>query len=261
MGGYGRRAAFTVGIACVALVLLAGVLVRTLERPASGTRKGILIRHGEKEGHKGDWGNGLSVAGKWRAQCLANRFRNLGVTNLFAFNNKHTTRPVDTLTPLATELKIPIDTDFKRGDMKEMAAYILALPKDSLSVVCWEHDRLHKIALDLGVAPAAIPDDLINFQGDSWDKMWSVYYDIDSTSGSISIVQEQQECTYGVHYHGTFFLCLLALGGFILLVLGCVLCKYVSAACCGHKNARTRLPGDDAAADEPLLDDAVVQSA
>jgi|EP00802_Teleaulax_amphioxeia_P019868 hypothetical protein len=255
MGVNTKRAAFTVGIACVAMVLLTGLFVRILERPPRGTRKVILIRHGEKEGHKGDWGNGLSAAGKWRAQCLAKRYKHLGVTNLFAFNNKHTTRPVDTLTPLANQLHIPIDTEFHRGAMKEMAAYILALPKRNLSVVCWEHDRLHTIAHDLGVPFEEIPQDLMQFKSFSWDKMWSIYFDIEAKSGSVSIVEEQQECTYGVHYHGEFFYWLLVLGGLILLVLGFVV-WYVSAACCGHQNEPIRLPRDDAAADAPLLDDA-----
>ena len=54
----------------------------------------ILIRHGEKNRNKDgeESGTGLSTAGKERAQCLVSRFADLGITNLFAFDNKPTTR-------------------------------------------------------------------------------------------------------------------------------------------------------------------------
>ena len=41
------------------VVLLGFELFTRARRPPAGTRRVILIRHGEKEGTKGNWGNGL----------------------------------------------------------------------------------------------------------------------------------------------------------------------------------------------------------
>ena len=182
-------------------VLLGFELFTRARRPPAGTRRVILIRHGEKEGTKGNWGNGLSYAGKMRAQCLAKLYGGLGVTNLFAFTNKPTTRPFDTLAPLSAELGIEIDTQFKRGQMKELADYILALPPKSLSVVCWEHDRIHTIAHALGVTWDDMPEDLMHFKSEFWDKQWSIYFDDTGAGGKpVNIMQEQEHCTYGGVY-------------------------------------------------------------
>jgi hypothetical protein len=230
----------------LALVVYAAGLV-----PVGGSGRAILLRHGEKDG-----GNGLSYAGKMRAQCLAGRYADAGVTNLFAFDDKPSTRPVDTMQPLAAKLGIRVDTQFKRDEIMEMGLHILSLPTHSLSIVCWEHDRLHTVAEELGVAKKDIPDDLMNFPVDSYDKQWSIYYDDPSSGKSVSIVEERQYCTYGVYYWGIdAYYWGIGAGIPIILLLGYIALTCLAAACCGAEDrASSQLQGEPA--DEPLLDEA-----
>jgi len=257
-----QRWALALAKALCAVIVYAAVLVLgfklgtgALRAPPSGVRRAILIRHGEKEGHKGAWGNGLSHAGKMRAECLAGRFADIGVTNLFAFVNKPTTRPVDTLRPLATELGIPIDTQFKRGQLSKLAEYILWLPPSNLSIVCWEHDRLHKIAEHLGVAKHDIPDDLKHFPSDSWDKLWSIYYDDTSSGKSANIREELEHCTYGSNYYEVYYWYWgIGVGIPVALILGVILLRCLAEVCCRGNDRETSQPQRDHA-EEPLLDD------
>lgn len=258
-----RQWALALAKAVVAVLVYATVLVLgfelgtgALRAPPPGVRRAILIRHGEKEGHKGDWGNGLSLAGKMRAKCLAGRYADIGVTNLFAFTNKPTTRPVDTLQPLATELGIEVDTQFKRGQLSKLAEYILSLPPSSLSIVCWEHDRIQKIAEHLGVAKQDIPDDLKNFPSDSWDKQWSIYYDDASNGNTASIREERQHCTYGSNYYEVYYWYWgIGAGIPLALILGNMLRRSLAAACCGETGRQSsQLLREHV--DEPLLNEA-----
>jgi hypothetical protein len=226
----------------LALVVYAAGLV-----PVGGLGRAILLRHGEKDG-----GNGLSYAGKMRAECLAGRYADAGVTNLFAFDDKPTTRPVDTMQPLAAKLGIRVDTQFKRDDLAELALHILSLPTRSLSIVCWEHDRLHTLAEELGVAKKDIPDDLMNFPVDSYDKQWSIYY---GSGKAASIVEERQHCTFGDNYYDDVYSWGIGVGILIILLLGYIALTCIAAACCGaEERASSQLQGQPA--DEPLLDEA-----
>ena len=65
-----------------------------LPSPANLSQTVILIRHGEKDG-----GDDLDARGYTRAYCLSSRFA--AATHLYAYTDKDTRRPVETLTPLA----------------------------------------------------------------------------------------------------------------------------------------------------------------
>ena len=250
-----------VSLAVFTAVLLLGFKIAEGAGHPPGARKVILIRHGEKEGHKGHWKNGLSHAGKARAQCLAARYGGLGVTNLFAFDNKPTTRPVDTLVPLARELGIEINTQFKRGQIAQMANFIFALPLSSLSIICWQHDVMGQIAQRLGVADADIPADLMHVPKDSWDKQWSIYYNDTAGAASnqvVGILEEQQHCTLGDPYFARIHLYwAVGLGVPLVLLLGYTVITCLAAYCSGRKErdgAGGLLQEDPD--DEPLLDEA-----
>ena len=121
----------------------------------------ILIRHGEKDG-----GDDLDARGYTRAYCLASRFA--GATRLYAYTDKDTRRPVETLTPLAGRLGLAVDTSVHRDDVDALAASIAALPSDAVVVVAWEHSVLSDIAAALGVRNA--PD----YPSDEFDWQWTV---------------------------------------------------------------------------------------
>eukprot|EP00467_Chlorarachnion_reptans_P026162 CAMPEP_0114512528 /NCGR_PEP_ID=MMETSP0109-20121206/15030_1 /TAXON_ID=29199 /ORGANISM="Chlorarachnion reptans, Strain CCCM449" /LENGTH=171 /DNA_ID=CAMNT_0001692231 /DNA_START=36 /DNA_END=551 /DNA_ORIENTATION=+ len=126
-------------------------------------QKAILIRHGEK-----DSGDDLSPRGYQRADCLVNHFADYGITHLFAFDDKHTRRPVETITPLSKALGLPIDTSIGRDDVKGLRKAIENLPSNAIVLVCWEHKVLTEVAEELGVADAP------KYGSDEFDLQWTV---------------------------------------------------------------------------------------
>jgi hypothetical protein len=134
-----------------------------------------LIRHAEKD-KKDD----LSPRGRQRATCLAQRYRNTGITHLFAYDDKPSRRPVETITPLANALGLDIDVRYKRDEVKELVAAIGALDADAVVLVCWEHTVLRSIAHHLGV------DSPPDYPSDEYDREWTV------TEGALK--QSSEDC-------------------------------------------------------------------
>jgi hypothetical protein len=136
----------------------------------SGISRLILIRHGEKTDDPQD--PGLSGLGLKRAHFLKTylpqRFGHLH--RLFAAENKpKSSRPVETLEPLAKSLSIEIEqwpTDDVAGIASKLAKHEGQGHKHV--VLCWRHDRMAKLAYALGVAkpPAWEPT--------SYDAVWII---------------------------------------------------------------------------------------
>ena len=121
----------------------------------------LLIRHGEKP----DTGNQLSDVGFQRAQALKNYFEtNPAVTRfgtpvaIFAMKQDGvdgSARPIQTVTPLATDLKITINENYLKNDFQALAKEILSNPayNGKMVLICWEHKVIPDIAQELGVSP------------------------------------------------------------------------------------------------------------
>ena len=104
----------------------------------------------------------LDARGYTRAYCLSSRFA--GATRLYAYTDKDTRRPVETLTPLAGASDSP-STPPHRDDVDALAASIAALPTDAVVVAAWEHSVLSDIAAALGVSdPPEYPPDEFDWQ-------------------------------------------------------------------------------------------------
>ena len=123
----------------------------------------VLIRHGEK-----DASDDLNKRGRERAKCLANHFKNASFTHLFAFIDKRTHRPVETITPLSEMTGVLIDTSFDRDDVQGLVKHISELPESSKVLICWEHSYLKKIAERLGVKKVH------KYKSDEYDLQWTV---------------------------------------------------------------------------------------
>lgn len=116
-----------------------------------------LIRHGEKPS---DGGQGLSAAGEERAQCLTTVFGPSSGFNIGYIlaetpqSNGDRTRPVDTVTPLAAELGLTVDTSCDRDDSKCVADAVNKFAKKNSAniLICWEHAALTDIEDSLGVS-------------------------------------------------------------------------------------------------------------
>lgn len=122
----------------------------------------VLIRHGEK-----DVGDDLNKRGRERAQCLANHFKSAKFTHLFAYIDKHSNRPVETITPLSEMTGVLIDTSFDRDDVQGLVKHIRELPASAKVLICWEHSYLAKIAEHLGAKK-------IKYKFDEFDLQWTV---------------------------------------------------------------------------------------
>ncbi|CZS97722.1 related to phosphoglycerate mutase family protein [Rhynchosporium agropyri] len=139
--------------------LIIPFLVATL-----GSAKTVyLIRHGEKPA---DGGNGLTIQGMQRAQCLRSVFGALSQYNIgyiIAQQPKASgkrTRPLMTVQPIANDLGLTVDTSCDRDDADCVAILVDNYSGTGNILLCWEHDNLSLIAEAMGdKSPPTYPDD------------------------------------------------------------------------------------------------------
>lgn len=157
------------------------ILAMTLSISAYARPKAvIIIRHAEEPNEDVNY---LSPIGHQRAQELFRIFREnpqlkeLGVpVALFAAGAKKQSssiRSIQTLTPLAKTLKLPLNDSFNRDDYKMLSQEILSNIdyNDKVIMVCWQHKKMPLIAELLGVKnPPSSPSD-------KFDRIWLVTYD------------------------------------------------------------------------------------
>jgi len=131
----------------------------------------MLIRHGEKIS---DDYTDLSPEGKARADCLVNTFGSNGIyttpQKIYAqrpTEQRKSTRPVDTVTPLAQSLGLEIDTTYTSGKFKDLAKYIATSPEEVI-LVSWANDRIPEIAKQLGIKKAP------EWKGKVFDDVWVI---------------------------------------------------------------------------------------
>jgi hypothetical protein len=110
----------------------------------------LLVRHAEKP----DKGRGLSPMGQARADGYASYFPNLPVAgqryaHLFAAADSiNSQRPSLTLTPLAHELKMHVETPYTDDQYVEFATTLLGTGDytNQNIVVCWHHGEILDLA-------------------------------------------------------------------------------------------------------------------
>lgn len=144
--------------------------------PPPGARSGpdatiMIIRHGEKPrgSTRGMDENGepdkksLTQRGWERARSLPKLFAPMAAASalprpatLFAAAdygpNAGSRRMRQTVTPLAEELKLPVNTSFSETEEAKLAAAALTSPQPVL--ICWEHSRIADIVKALGATGA-----------------------------------------------------------------------------------------------------------
>ncbi len=152
----------------------------------------VIIRHAEKPSS----GHVLSPQGERRAQLLVNYFKtasdmvSIGLPDfIFASNPKDkdsSLRSIQTVTPLAKSIKLPINSNFVADDFKNMVSEILTNPvyNGKNILVAWGHKKIDKIAKKLGVTnyPDVWPDD-------DFESVWIINYK-DNAVSSFSIVKQ-----------------------------------------------------------------------
>jgi hypothetical protein len=162
----------------------------------------LIIRHAEKTGEKGDFH--LSKKGMERAEALFQLFAvskdrpDALPTPDFIFaakTDKSSFRPVDTVTPLAMRLKLPIDTRFhskmpaalsQKADKALDSEGMLGLRDElfgnakyagKIILVSWRHTSIAELArtLKAGKVPAKWEDNV-------FDRVWQIRYDEKGTA-------------------------------------------------------------------------------
>jgi hypothetical protein len=117
----------------------------------------VMIRHAEKPDSDSD--PNLAVAGQERAQAYTVYFQNYpinGATLKFDFlfactDSSKSDRPVETITPLANAINLPINQNYADKDFKELADEIRHNPQyDQKNIlICWHHGEILDLAKHL----------------------------------------------------------------------------------------------------------------
>jgi hypothetical protein len=155
----------------------------------TGPARVLIIRHAEKPGDPFDDqpsdGPDLSDVGKVRAEMLAAYIpAEFGRPDyIFAARTSSiSSRPVETVTPLAVSLGVPIESDFADRDVEIVAGEILKSRKyrGSKVLVCWHHRYIPGLAAALGVHHEPIP-----WPGNMFDRVWMIDYSTEAPTFSV----------------------------------------------------------------------------
>jgi broad specificity phosphatase PhoE len=168
-------------ICCASLfvfALLSGVLRAGAQPGAPQPPATILIiRHAEK---LTDGRIDLSPVGFERAKLMPKLFLPAGVRPdlptpqvLFATHvSARSNRPVQTVTPLAAALHLPIDDSFSNDDYAGLAAALLSGKyAGKVVLVVWHHGRIPQLAAALGATPPYTP-----WPDQQFDRIWRIDY-------------------------------------------------------------------------------------
>ena len=137
----------------------------------------LLIRHAEK---LTDGNQDLSSTGFERAGLLPKAFSSAGARPglpipqvLFAARiSSHSNRSVQTITPLAQALHLPIDDRFSDHDYQALAAALLSGQYASKVVlIAWHRGRIPQLAAALGAKPPYDP-----WPEQQFDRIWRIDY-------------------------------------------------------------------------------------
>jgi len=193
----------------------------------AGPSQVLIIRHGEKAGDPkkdDDAGRHLSIQGSARAAGLPSLFvaalpqltcalrhqtadfsgsyRELPVkgkasrfpTPSFIFataRSKHSKRPIETVTPLATALNFQINDRFadNDADIKQMVNVILTESEfmGKIVMICWHHGKIPDIATALGISKPP------KWDGKVFDRVWQITF----SKGKATLQDSAQMLLYG----------------------------------------------------------------
>jgi hypothetical protein len=150
----------------------------------------MLIRNAEKPNHSGTSPHGVGAEGEFdnysltvngwlRAGALVGLFapfrgeptrglRRPDTVYGAAFEEGHSKRAVQTVSPLAARLGREVVRRFGTGDEGHLAKELSSRP--GAAVVCWAHEGIHKIIEHLGEITPVPP---AHWPGDRYDVVWT----------------------------------------------------------------------------------------
>lgn len=177
------------------IILAIAVLMGVSFRAEAVPKNVIIIRHGNKtpgEMH-------LNLEGYERAAALPYYFaktplyNNPPIAHVFAAGLSdldkpdESIRPIETCTPTADYLKLPLNIDFKHTQNKELAQEILTNPKynNSTVLICWEHWNIRPLEIALGA------EDLGHWKGDVFDQVYLLTYTPGNPKPTIQVILQK----------------------------------------------------------------------
>jgi broad specificity phosphatase PhoE len=141
---------------------------------AEAPKQILIVRHAEKNGDKSDIH--LNARGYARAAALPTLFPSRFDTPEFLFASRksaHSNRPLETITPLATALRLKIDNTFTNEDYARLARHVLGKPVHAgkTVLICWHHGNIPALARALGIKDAPAPWPEMQF-----DRVWRITF-------------------------------------------------------------------------------------
>jgi phosphohistidine phosphatase SixA len=171
----------------VSLASIAAVTAReqasdytAVAHPNGGPARILLMRHADKPDDPDD--EDLSAAGAARAQHLATYIpETFGKPDVIiaTAHSKHSNRPIETVTPLAQALGMPIEHDYEDKAFEDLADEIFANPAyhGKTIVICWHHGKIPELAALLGAPAGSVPDP---WPEDTYNVVLDFHYDPNS---------------------------------------------------------------------------------
>ncbi|OIO03611.1 MAG: hypothetical protein AUJ51_03830 [Elusimicrobia bacterium CG1_02_56_21] len=142
------------------------------------------MRHAEKPEH----GSELSPQGFKRARALVKFFKTSAAVTLYGTpaaiyaaapkNEGSSVRSIQTVQPLAEALNLRVDAAYTRGQTHKLVRALMEAPeyKGKMVLICWQHEALVKIALELTAyngSAATVQDSIPQFwPGETFDRAW-----------------------------------------------------------------------------------------
>ena len=154
--------------------------------PGSGPARVLIMRHAEKTGKKSD--PGLSTAGHERARRLASYIpQTFGTPDFLvaASTSQKSSRPVETLEPLADALSLPIIARLDDDENDALVEQLRASPQYAgrFGVIAWRHANLTALIAALGAPDGSYPS--------NWDDaVYNVIIEISYRDGSAPVVRQ-----------------------------------------------------------------------
>jgi hypothetical protein len=149
----------------------------------------ILLRHAEKPLH----GDTLSEQGFARSSALVTYFSQptmpfqlqtpVAIYAQRSDKNHSSTRPVQTIAPLASYWQVPLYTKYSAEKCQKLVNEISENYNSGLVVVCWSHDNLKTIATKFGVS--CVPD----WPEYAYDWVWVITFDGEKVSSFQGFLQ------------------------------------------------------------------------
>lgn len=161
----------------------------------------LVIRHAEKSDDPDD--AGLTPAGQARALAYVAYFQTLTLDSarvaapswlIAKADEAESRRARLTLEPLAAVLGLPIDTELREEQARELAQRLReeARYDGATTLVCWSHKHLPKLAKALGAPGSLLPDE---WPEDVFD--WLLRLDYDAAGELVSATRHEQRLMFG----------------------------------------------------------------